>query len=60
MQRTMETLLKQSINDWKTTRGLPPYADKTIAKYITDIRKLAPPNYENMLWGKDRIHLLNR
>ena len=49
----MENILKQSINDWKISRGLPAYADKTIQKYINDIRKLAPPNYEDMLWAND-------
>ena len=46
----METKLKTNINEWKTSRGLPPYADKTINKYISDIRKLAPKDYEDMSW----------
>ncbi len=46
----METILKTKINEWKTSRGLPPYAEKTINKYITDIRKLAPKDYEDMTW----------
>jgi hypothetical protein len=49
----MENKLKQSINEWKTGRGLEPYADKTINKYLADIRKLAPPNYTDMDWAND-------
>lgn len=49
----MENLLKQNINAWKSDRGLPPYADKTINKYLADIRKLAPEDYEDMFWAND-------
>jgi len=49
----MESKLKQSINEWKTSRGLEPYADKTINKYLADIRKLAPPQYTDMVWAND-------
>jgi len=49
----MENTLKLSINKWKEDRGLAPYADKTINKYLADIRKLAPPDYEDMEWAKD-------
>ena len=47
----MEELLKTRINEWKTSRGLTPYADTTITKYLTDIRKLAPPDYADMEWA---------
>ena len=49
----MENTLKDAINDWKVSRGLEPYADKTIAKYLADIRKLAPKDYTNMEWAND-------
>ena len=49
----MESVLKTNINLWKTSRGLEPYADKTIDKYIRDVRKLAPPNYTDMDWAED-------
>ena len=49
----METTLRASINEWKTSRGLEPYSEKTINKYLADIRKLAPPNYTDMLWAND-------
>ncbi len=49
----MENQLRTAINEWKTSRGLPPYADKTINKYLGDIRKLAPPNYEDLSWAND-------
>jgi len=49
----MEATLLTKINEWKTSRGLDPYSEKTIAKYLADVRKLAPPNYENMLWAND-------
>jgi hypothetical protein len=49
----METQLRVSINEWKTSRGLDPYSDKTINKYLSDIRKLAPENYADMLWAND-------
>mgnify|MGYP003139207456 CR=1 FL=1 len=49
----MEVLLKTKINEWKTSRGLEPYSDKTIANYISQIRKLAPENYTDMEWAKD-------
>jgi len=49
----MEATLLNKINEWKTGRGLEPYSDKTIAKYLADVRKLAPPNYDNMLWAND-------
>jgi CRISPR/Cas system CSM-associated protein Csm2 small subunit len=49
----METVLKSKINDWKINRGLEPYAPTTIAKYLSDVRKLAPPNYDDMEWALD-------
>jgi len=49
----METQLRTAINDWKTSRGLEPYSDKTINKYLSDIRKLAPKDYTDMLWAND-------
>lgn len=49
----MENTLRVSINEWKTSRGLDPYSDKTINKYLSDIRKLAPENYTDMLWAND-------
>ncbi len=53
IQDTMENQLRLAINEWKTSRGLEPYSDKTINKYLSDIRKLAPPNYTDMLWAND-------
>jgi hypothetical protein len=49
----MEHTLRLAINDWKTSRGLSPYADKTIDKYMADIRKLAPADYTDMSWAED-------
>lgn len=48
----MEDTLRIKINEWKTSRGLPPYSEKTIESYLTNVRKLAPPNYEDMSWAK--------
>lgn len=49
----MENTLKDKINEWKTSRGLEPYSDKTITNYISQIRKLAPKDYTDMEWAKD-------
>ena len=49
----MELSLKHSINEWKTSRGLSPYAEKTINKYIRDIKWLAPNDYKDMEWAKN-------
>lgn len=49
----MENNLKSKINEWKTSRGLEPYSDKTIANYISQIRKLAPKDYTDMEWATD-------
>lgn len=49
----METHLKTKINEWKTTRGLDPYSEKTIKNYLTQIRKLAPENYADMAWANN-------
>tara|TARA_R110000737_G_scaffold341029_1_gene364411 strand:+ start:363 stop:1334 length:972 start_codon:yes stop_codon:yes gene_type:complete len=49
----MEATLRQNINEWKTGRGLEPYSDKTINKYLADVRKLAPPDYIDMVWAND-------
>jgi hypothetical protein len=49
----MENTLKTRINEWKTSRGLAPYAEKTIAKYLRDVKKLAPPDYIDMDWAQD-------
>ena len=49
----MEEQLRKSIQFWKTSRGLEPYADKTINKYLADIRKLAPADYSDMSWAND-------
>lgn len=49
----MEQILKNKINEWKVSRGLDPYSDKTIKKYLADIRKLAPTDYTDMLWAND-------
>ena len=50
----MEQTLRTAINDWKVKRGLAPYSEKTINKYLADIRKLAPtPQYGDMEWASD-------
>ncbi len=49
----METILRVKINEWKTNRGLDPYSDKTINKYLSDIRKLAPADYTDMQWANN-------
>jgi hypothetical protein len=49
----MESVLRKSIADWKINRGLEPYAEKTINKYLADIGKLAPADYTDMEWAND-------
>lgn len=49
----MEGLLRTKINEWKTSRGLDPYNEKTITNYLSQIRKLAPENYTDMEWAND-------
>ena len=56
----MEETLRESINNWKTSRGLEPYAEKTINKYLADIRKLAPENYTDLLWANDTDYVAQK
>ena len=56
----METTLRENIQNWKTSRGLEPYADKTINKYLADIRKLAPPDYTDLLWANDNDYVAQK
>jgi hypothetical protein len=48
-----EASLRVNIQKWKTDRNLQPYADKTLKKYLSDIRKLAPSNFTDMDWAED-------
>jgi len=49
----MEEQIKQSLHAWKVGRNLPPYSDKTVNQYLSNIRRIAPKGYTNMDWAMD-------
>ena len=49
----MEEQIKQSLHAWKVSRNLPPYSDKTVNQYLSNIRRIAPKGYTNMDWAMD-------